>query len=187
MNYKPMLSFLSEDSIKAHNAYLKNLSSRHSVEEKSLPFIKGKSAFEISKMNIDKRVKSEILPLLFDIELHCAYFDSFTENPLPCREIKRYFSSEDDFCYQILTLARRTEYGFVYVVKNSRGEPEIKSTKESQRLLYQAPLLALDVCEHAYFSDYGFEREEYLKRALSHLDLTKLFSSQKQLDSGTQK
>ena len=187
MNYKPMLSFLSEDSIKAHIAYLKNLCLVHSIEEKSFPIIKGKSALEISKMNIDKRIKSEILPRLFDIELHRAYFDSFTENPLPCREIKRYFSSEDDFCYEILTLARGTDYGFVYVTKNLRAEPEIKSTNDGTRLLCQAPLLAVDVSEHAYFSDYGFDKDKYLRSSLARLDFQKLFPTQKDLDTEAQR
>ena len=34
--------------------------------------------------------------------------------------------------------------------------------------------LAVDLCEHAYFYDYGFDKKSYLKAALSSLDLSKI-------------
>ena len=33
---------------------------------------------------------------------------------------------------------------------------------------------AIDVCEHAYFADYGFDKQRYLISALPYLDITKL-------------
>ena len=36
------------------------------------------------------------------------------------------------------------------------------------------PIFAIDLCEHAYMLDYGFSRDEYLRRALGYLDLRKL-------------
>ena len=36
------------------------------------------------------------------------------------------------------------------------------------------PLLAVDLFEHSYFIDYGFEKEKYLSSALSNLNLSRL-------------
>ena len=38
----------------------------------------------------------------------------------------------------------------------------------------EKPLVAIDLAEHAYFGDYGFCREEYIKAAILHLDLSKI-------------
>ena len=36
------------------------------------------------------------------------------------------------------------------------------------------PALAIDVSEHAYFLDYGFDKQRYIMAALPFLDLSKL-------------
>ena len=40
--------------------------------------------------------------------------------------------------------------------------------------IMEKPLVAIDLAEHAYFGDYGFCREEYIKAAILHLDLSKI-------------
>ena len=35
----------------------------------------------------------------------------------------------------------------------------------------------VDVCEHAYFMDYGYNRERYLLSSLPYLDIAKLSAS----------
>ena len=175
MNYRPMTSFLSEESIKAHIEYMRGERLRHSIDEKSFPEIKGMSPREISKINLKRSVKSEILRRKTNICLHECYFSSFVQVASPCKAIKKFYSSEDAFLYEILLLARDTDFGFVYVCLDERGRPSIRLSKEnSYTFIKDTPLLALDVCEHAYFSDYGFDKEKYLRGALLHFDLTKL-------------
>lgn len=170
-----MLSFLSEGSIKAHIEYLRGERLRHSIDEKSFPEIKGKSIAEISRMNLKRTVKSEIIKRLTNIKLHECYFSSFCEAQAPYKPIKKFYSSEDAFLYEILTLARESEHGFIYVTSGERKRPEIKlSIENPAALLRDVPILALDISEHAYFADYSFDKEKYLRGALSHLDISKL-------------
>ena len=73
--------------------------------------------------------------------------------------------------------------------KARRGAPEIKCTAEAGKVDYSIkPLLALDVSAHAYFLDYGFSKEDYLRAAVSRLSLGKLFPERKKsLDTGVQR
>lgn len=175
MDYSAMLTFLTEDNIKRHFSYMRTLKLKYSILEKSLPEIKGKTPLEISRMSLKKSVKSEILPNLVSIKSHETYFRSFTANPAPCREIKKFYSSEDAFCYEAFTIAREFDYGFVYVIIDERGRLEIKHTSTLPYVhLREEPILALDLYEHAYFLDYGFSRDEYLRSAISHFNLSKL-------------
>ena len=175
MNYNPMLTFLSEGSIKSHIEYLRGERLRHSIEEKSFPEIKGKSPKEISSMNIKKSIKSEILPRLVNIKLHENYFSSFSSTPTTCKPIKKFYSSEDAFLYEILNIAKGAEYGFLYITADERRTPRIRLSVESDRVFVREfPILSLDLCEHAYFPDYSFDRDKYLRAALAHLDLSKL-------------
>ncbi len=175
MDYSSMLTFLTEDNIKNHLSYMRNLKLKHSIVEKSLPEIKGKSPREISRTDMKKSLKSEILPNVINIKSHETYFRSFSSSPSPCREIKKYYSSEDSFCYEALNLAKETDYGFIYVIINERGRPEIKHSGTLPYVyIRENPILALDLYEHAYFSDYGFSRDEYLRSAIAHFDLSKV-------------
>ena len=66
------------------------------------------------------------------------------------------------------------EYGFVCVY-SCNGKVSIKGGGDFLSLcLPYLPLVCIDVCEHAYFLDYGFDKERYLKSALPYLDITKL-------------
>jgi superoxide dismutase len=171
----PMRTFLTEENINVHKEYMKTLHLRHSIVEKSIPEIKGKNIFEIERMRLKKTDREEILSTLSEYLAHEIYFKSFTitQNREPC--IREYYSSEEAFLYEVFIMGMNAKEGFVFIHLNERGKPEIQICQSGIKTKY-LPKLAIDLCEHAYFLDYRFEKERYLKNALSHLDLSLLTS-----------
>lgn len=169
-----MNAFLTKENLDMHREYLRDLNLRYSIIEKSEPTIKGKSLSDILGMRIDIGLKSDIMRLKNEINLHKCYFSSFSLNAGTTKSIIGYYSSDADFRYRVLCAARDTEGDFVCISKNRYGVPQIYSASCTCTNAISVPALALDVCEHAYFYDYGFNRAEYLKRAISHLDLSLL-------------
>ena len=41
-------------------------------------------------------------------------------------------------------------------------------------IIKNEPLLAIDLWEHAYFSDYGFDKKRYVKNLLPYINLDKI-------------
>ena len=176
MEYKAMLNFMSEDTLRAHLSHLDGLRSRLSFLKKCYPSFKDKTAGELASFRQYSRLPRELFLCALGIFLHEQYFSSFTEIPLPCREVKSYYTSENAFCYELLSAARETDSGFVYAVRDKRRGVRIVSDPLCSKPLLADRILSLDLSEHAYFSDYGFNRDEYLRRAIAYLDLPKLFS-----------
>ena len=175
MDYTPLYTFLSESNVKRHLDYLNTLKLRLSILEKSIPSVNGKTAREILDMNIPRRQKEEILPLTLEILAHKLYFSSFTTEPKSSPIVKKYYSSESGFCYDMMCTAKKFSYGYLYVFKDKKGRPDYRITCSPDILFLSSdPVFVIDLCEHAYFADYGFEKEKYLKGALSHLDLIRL-------------
>ena len=168
MNRKGLLAFLSVDSVQRHEEYFKDLKLRYSILKKSYPSLSDKGVREIARMSIDADDRNEAAELFKDISSHECYFESFCENPRGYKPIKRYYSSEAAFVYEIFVAARSCKSSFIYVYKNKRGAPVI-----SEQYL-DFPIFAIDLCEHAYIFDYGFSRDEYLRHALGFIDLQKL-------------
>ena len=52
------------------------------------------------------------------------------------------------------------------------------SEKNGEHFIKGEPRLAIDLCEHAYFIEYGFDKERYLEDLLRHLDLSRLKSDE---------
>ena len=175
MDFKALRRFLSEENIRRHLSYLRSLRLKLSIIEKSVAGIKGKSQGEILSMSLSKAVKREIIPLLANINLHETYFSSFTAEPRPSELIKKYHGSESAFCYRMKEAARGSDHGFLYVFKDQRGRPDFGVLRDIDISASEiTPVLAVDLYEHAYFADYGYDYEGYLKGALSHLDFSKL-------------
>ena len=73
--------------------------------------------------------------------------------------------------------AKEREYGFLFVYLDKYGIPRCRfSTATDGAFINYEPILALDLYEHAYFNDYGFNRDRYLRSALEYLDLERLNS-----------
>lgn len=171
-----MLRFLSRDSILAHIDYMKNLRHKYSIIEKSYPALSGRDIFKIRGRELPRSARDEAATLMREYLSHKLYFSSFSENLTPCDKIKKYYPSEDSFCYEVLSLARAYDSGFIYVFSGGGSSPRILHSSKTPRIFErEAPTLALDISEHAYFADYGFERDNYLKSAVARLDINKLF------------
>ena len=170
-----MLAFLSEPNLRVHEEYMRKLRLRHSIMEKSLPEIKGKSAAEVLRMPMKRSLKNEILPTLMAYEAHKIYFSSFSDKEVRSDPIRKAYGSESAFCYEMLESARRRGYGFLYVFKDARGKVSFRVAPDADEFMVREnPLLVVDLFEHAYFSDYGYAYEKYLRGALSHLDFSRL-------------
>ena len=174
MDTVAMHMFLSEGSIKQHIENLRRLRLRHSVNEECYPQIRGKSLCEVSHMNIPSPERREIVENMRSIQAHELYFSSFTDAPRAVKSLRRYYSSEEAFLYEALELSLGCHSAFLYVCVE-RGRPTLRiSHGDDGFFIDREPLLALDLFEHAYFLDYGFDREKYLKSALCRLDLQRL-------------
>lgn len=161
---------LSEESINLHKEHLKNLKLKYSILEKSIPEISGKSFREISKMRI--KYRDEVLSLLRNIKAHEIYFDSFGREFKSSNAVRNKFRTESAFLYELYEASKKEAGDFLLVTLN-KDEVEYELMSENS-FLKTEPLLAIDLCEHAYFLDFGFEKEEYLKRIISRLNLNRL-------------
>ena len=167
--------FLSEENIKRHFDYLNTMSLKYSILEKSEPTLIGKTMTEISKMRLSRDIKADALHLLWYINSHKLFFKSFAVNPEKSELMLKKFSSRESFIYSLFELAKGRENGFLFVYKNRGGDINVDiSNQMGSAFLKWEPILALDLYEHAYFSDYLFNKERYLRAALSYLDTGKL-------------
>ena len=176
MSNEPQARFLSEKSILLHKEFLETQRRRYSIFEKSFPNIVGRSIFEIYSMrSLKYRDKEDMLELIASVRMHELYFSSFASEPTSAEWIKEYYSSCDAFLYEALLLGRDSDNGFLVFYLDCRGKPRVAYTKHGVDILLRVtPILVLDICEHSYFLDYGFDRGEYLRRALGFLDISRL-------------
>lgn len=175
MNIKAMNMFLSEESIKKHLEHLRTEKLKLSILEKSVPEIKGKNISEIAKLSIKREVRDEALQLIWYIKSHECFFRSFCQVQLKSERLLRFFSSREKFLYDIFTEAMKYKYGFLYVFVDKRGMPRTAFESEHNIAFTKIdPILAIDLYEHTYFSDYGFMKNKFLNNSLSFLDTGKL-------------
>ena len=177
MNLKALNTFLSQANIKEHLSYYRTLKNKHSIIEKSYPDLKGKSAEEIFKMNLNRGLKEELSRLLCKIKAHELYFSSFSEDVKPSFAVRKHYGSENSFIYELKKAALSMEYGYAYVYLDFKGIPSFRCVCSlDERFIKDRPKLLVDLYEHAYFADYGFNYPLYLDGALSHIDLSRLES-----------
>ena len=173
-----MLSFLSENTCRLHKEYLNTQKLRFSILTKSEPRLLGLDVCEIRVARaIPQDIREEAITALSEIRAHELYFNSFAPCGTRSPYVKEKYGSESSFLYSILCDVKHFGEGFCFIVKHG-GDIFAKNTKfpaEIYMNMKTTPLLCVDLYEHAYFCDYGFEKEEYLAAALSHLDLSKLF------------
>ena len=171
-----MRSFLTEENILIHKEYMRSLRLRHSIMEKSIPEIKGKTIFEIEKMRLSASAKDDILPNYREYLAHELYFRSFSIDRCSPSSIREHYSSVESFLYEVYLMASNMTGGFVFVFVDERGRPIINHSDNIKRVRL-APRLAIDISEHAYFLDYRFEKERYLRSAIANLNLSLLDNS----------
>ena len=175
MNYSALNLFMSEENIKRHLEYLRTQKLKLSILEKSNEEIKGKGLEEIYRMKMDKELKREIINLLWHIHSHEQFFESFNSSPKTPKWLKEINISKEGLLYDVLTVAKSTECGYLYIWRDNGYKPDIYVLKEFDRILIKkTPKLCIDLYEHTYYSDYGFKKEAFIKNALSYLDIGKL-------------
>ncbi len=175
MNLVAMNMFLSEENIKRHLEHLRTCKLRYSILEKSFPEIKSKRTREISRMYLSQEIKDEVLYLLWYIKSHECFFNSFCEVQLKSERVLKHFSSREKFLYDIYVAAKDKEHGFLYIYLDRRDRPKITfGGVDCGAFTRFMPILAIDLYEHTYFSDYGFMKDKFLNNALIYLDIGKL-------------
>lgn len=161
---------ISEEALKMHGEYLRELRLKYSVLEKSYPELSGKSLFDISKARV--RGREEAILLKSEIMLHELYFSSFGEGCRPSGVVRRCYGSEANFLYEMFLCAKECKDGFAVIYL--RNGKLLFTAGECDLLLKIAnPILAVDLCEHAYFLDYGFDKNSYLRKLLPYLNISK--------------
>lgn len=167
-----MTDFVSEENYIKHREAAGRDVLRLSVYEKSLP-ISGKSACEIARMRVRGFDMREVAELWCDVLLHRVFFGSFCDRTHPTsRAVREQFGSEAVLLDELFRCGMRLRRGFVAVVRERGRISAVGSESSLEVVLHGEVLLAVDVSEHAYYGDYPFDKESYLKAALSHLDLS---------------
>jgi len=171
-----MLDFLSEENIQIHKESVQHKKHLLSIIEKSIEGIKSKNIRDIIKQKMSRKDKEDTLILLSDIRLHELFFSSFSDNSYsPSEPLRSMYGSEAAFLNELFSACMREDMGFVCVYYNGRKVTLSASQKELYRLFLESdPIFAVDVSEHAYFLDYGFDKERYLRSALPYLDLSRI-------------
>ena len=170
-----MLPFISEINYLKHREAEQRDALRLSVLEKQLPAIRGRSATEIARLRKLGSEGAMIAELKASLELHRVYFASFSERKnTPSNAIKHSFGSEAALLNEMYTASMRSRFGFCALVGANSGLKVCASENALDILLRGEPLLAVDLCEHVYYGDWGFDKEAYLRAALPHLWLDKI-------------
>ena len=171
-----------------------------SLEEKKYPKYAGFSIPELLRASKANPELTRLTALRASKRLHEIYFSSFGEREyVRCDAARKHFGSETRMLSELYDIAMRLECGFVgvgvnhnktpflfsvgYSSEGSRGRsifaypPTFARTKVYHRL-YPAelfaigePVLAVDLCEHAYFDGYTFDKERYISSALATLSI----------------
>ena len=170
---EPMRAFLTEENILIHKEYMRTLRLRHSIMEKSIPQIKGKDILELQRSHFSQTVRDDVIPNLREYIFHQIYFESFGGTATMPLRLKKLYSSAQAFLYDVYLLASKKNEGFILIFSDDRGEVRMMHSDDVKRLR-SLPKLALDVSEHAYFLDYRFDKEKYLRSALSCLNIALL-------------
>lgn len=169
------MDFISDINYSTHKEAAGRDILRLGLLERSHPGIATASPKAIARMRargVDMRAAAE---LKASVILHRVFFDSFSdEGAVPSAAVRRIFGSEAALLTRLYDSAMKLRIGFAAVVKSGREALVCASENALDILLAGEPILAVDLFEHAYYGDYGFGKEAYLRDALTHLKLGKL-------------
>ena len=174
MNFEGLNCFLSEDNIRRHREFLNTARLKLSILTKSDGRLKGITLGEAKRLRGDRSLREELCSLLWCINSHEAYFDSFRVNPYVDPRKK---SISEKLLYDIYSLGMNRDYGFICI--SAEGDNVKLSFSDGNNRLdnFDDKILCLDLYEHAYFLDYGFNKDKYLKNAISHLDIGRVLDN----------
>lgn len=165
------MNFVSERALSLHKGFLNSLRLRCSAIEKSSPKCIGKSLYEISRLSFKN--KEDIMKLRCEIMAHEIFFSSFGEMYQSSVVVKNTYRTEANFLYELLEFSKKCECEYVGVYLDKKS---LFFREGNARELFSRgnPVIIIDICEHAYFLDYGFEKEDYLRNLIPYLNLRKL-------------
>lgn len=173
------MRFLSDRNIEMHKEYYNTLILRYRIFEKSYPELLGRDINGIYKAKIPYYEREEAAKLYSEILSHKIYFSSFSERNLSSERIKKEYGSVASFLYFVGEESKKISTGFLFIC-DSGNKISVNYSRDCERILRtEKAVLALDLCEHAYFYDYGFDREKYVLSAISHFDFDKIEKSDK--------
>ena len=170
-----MHSFLSPESVTEHLEYYRKLLLRRSIAEKSIPEVRGADWHSLSGRGLPTGIVREVAPLLYECESHRLYFSSFCEVE-PDSPSMSASGDVAGFIYDVYKACSeaRSDFMTIYVDPLRRDILLDCDTYNVRVLRRCVPVLALDICEHAYFRAYGFDRDRYIREAVRHFDLEKI-------------
>ncbi len=165
------MRFVSERALNLHKDHVKNEKLRLSVFEKTYPELTGKSIKDI--MHTGCKDRAEIARLILNVRSHEIYFSSFGKHYTQSETVRRQFGSEAAFLYEMQKEMIAAEGKFFFIYVNGR---KVKTRFGDERELLKTcgNVLAVDLSEHSYFLDYGFDKSEYVRKLLPYLDLSAL-------------
>ena len=170
-----ILNFISESAYSEHKEYVNNQKLLFSILKKIEPALSELSLSGIESLRrIDINIRAEAISYFSEIRAHELYFSSFCGGIGRSSRVREQYGSEDSFLYGILKKSLAFGQGFCYVGMD-RGRIFWDCTENPYKMLWGGePMLVIDLCEHAYFRDFGHKREEYLRSALRFLDISRL-------------
>ena len=171
----PITRFLSEETVARHREHLRQIRLRYSILQKSETILKNPDIREIPWQKLSPDLRQESFSYLAQMELHDTFFSSFTDLtflPLPGNCLG--YTNTQELLNHLYRLGRDGVGGFLAVYKIGRKILAKRLMPPYRELLTIRPLLAIDLAEHTYFSDYSFDKERYLLSALPHLDISRL-------------
>ena len=140
-------SFISEHALSLHREYLSSLMAR-----RTMGMEKGNA--------LDMEIRS-----------HELFFSSFRRDFSRCERACRGYGSENAFLFALSEYAETQKNCFLYIFSRQRY-PYVAFSTDGKDAFRAA--LCVDLFEHAYFLDYGFDKNAYLRAALSRMDLSLL-------------
>ena len=170
------MNFLSERNLELHKEYLNTLKLKLRIFEKSYPEVVANGIHKLYRSNIPSAERDVYVRIFSEIKAHELYFTSFSDNKKSSERIKKEFGSQNEFLYEIYKRALECDGGFLFVCDREKSLQLFCGNDYVKTIASGTPILALDLCEHAYFLDYGFDKDRYLISCLSYLNLTKITS-----------
>ena len=173
-----MLPFVSEENYSKHKSEVEKILHRLHILEKTYPEAVARGVCGIMRLRRRIPDATKMAALCADVELHRMFFDSFSDRTMiPSAAAREAFSSEAALLSLLLRDGMQFSHGFVCIGRDRRGNLVVRASADPLAIYTDVePTLAVDVCEHAYYGDYGFDKERYLRTALAHLKLSLLDS-----------
>ena len=165
-----MERFLSEETICLHKGYLNDLRLRCSVMEKSFSEFKDRDASRIFKMR--HRYKDEMLSIKGEILCHELFFNSFGSTFQASDAVRDCYRTEASFLYEAFKVSSEARAGYT-VISAEKGRVSIDLICDAKEIFkIKNPILCIDLFEHSYFADYGFDKDRYISNLLQYLELS---------------